>query len=139
MHKLASLGILIWHKKFELVIWLFRVELRCVLWRIHNCSIDPFLLNLVLYLSIAIFEKLEYGNYMLLFKRVESVIKAHKLHHFMVNPIIPTKFNSFTDATANRLSHEYVFRNNVIKSYWYDFNRHVYACNWFETLVYALE
>jgi hypothetical protein len=32
------------------------------------------------------------------------VIKAHQLHHYLVNPLIPIMFNTSVDAKANQIS-----------------------------------
>jgi len=55
----------------------------------------------------AIAEKLDSENYLLWCQQVEPVIKAHKLHHFLVNPSIPLKFKTVADSDANRISPEY--------------------------------
>jgi histone deacetylase 1/2 len=49
----------------------------------------------------AIYEKLDSDNYLLQCQQVELVIKAHKLHPFLINPSIPIKYHIVDDADAN--------------------------------------
>jgi len=58
-------------------------------------------------------EKLDLENYLLWCQQVEHVIKAQKLHHFLINPSSPTKFNSLED--ASHVSY-------TIKPFWTGFN-----------------
>lgn len=47
----------------------------------------------------AISEKLDPDNYLLWCQQVEMIIKAHKLHHYLINPTISEKFLTVADAT----------------------------------------
>jgi len=68
-------------------------------------SLSPLLLVATSFSAIA--EKLDSENYLLWCQQVEPVIKAHKLHHFLVNPSITQKFKTVEDCNANRISVKY--------------------------------
>lgn len=52
-------------------------------------------------------EKLHDENVVLWRQQVEPVIKAHRLHHYVVSPIIPPRFLSIDDATTNNENPQY--------------------------------
>ncbi|MCI34606.1 retrovirus-related Pol polyprotein from transposon TNT 1-94, partial [Trifolium medium] len=51
--------------------------------------------------------KLDDKNFLLWNQQVEGVIISHKLHRFVVNPQIPTKYNSESDRELDIVSEAY--------------------------------
>jgi len=59
------------------------------------------------FFSHQVTEKLDDTNYLLSKQLVEPVIKSHKLHRFVVNPIIPPCFLSETDRDSGIVNPAY--------------------------------
>lgn len=51
--------------------------------------------------------KLDDANFLIWNQQVEAVIAAHKLHRFVVSPIIPLKYSSEADRVLDQINPEY--------------------------------
>lgn len=87
----------------------------------------------------AFFEKFDLENYLLWCQQMESVIKAHKLHHFLLNPSILVKFLALDDANCNRHLKPGKTRPDPTRMVAiHNFSRNPHACHWMEVFMVAM-
>ncbi|RDX97268.1 hypothetical protein CR513_19974, partial [Mucuna pruriens] len=58
--------------------------------------------------SHSISEKFNSKNYLLWCQQVETVLKGHRLHHYLVNPQIPSKYLTIANRDVDRVFVSYL-------------------------------